>query len=108
MQHSCGAVRPIIPEFIDCGVDMLDPVQKVAGMKPENLKKDFGDKITFHGGIDTQWLLPYGSPQEALKESKYYIDTFGKDGGYILYPSREFQADIPIENIEALYNARFI
>jgi uroporphyrinogen decarboxylase len=108
MQHSCGAVRPIIPELIDCGVDMLDPVQRVVGMEPEKLKKDFGDKITFHGGIDTQWILPYGSPEEVLKESKYYIDTLGKDGGYILYPSQEFQADIPIENIEALYNARFI
>lgn len=62
MQHSCRAVRPIIPELIKCGVDVLDPVQKVVGMEAEGLKEDFGDKMTFHGGIDTQNLLPFGKP----------------------------------------------
>jgi uroporphyrinogen decarboxylase len=107
MQHSCGAIRPIIPELIDCGVDLLDPVQKVRGMEPEGLKNDFGSKLTFHGGIDTQWLLPGGTPGEVEKEARRFIEVLGKDGGYILYPSQEFQPDVPIENIEAMYRARF-
>jgi uroporphyrinogen decarboxylase len=107
MQHSCGAIRPIIPELIDCGVDMLDPIQKVVGMEPEGLKRDFGDKLTFHGGIDTQWLLPSGTAEEVEKEARHFIEVLGKGGGYILYPSQEFQPDVPIENIEAMYRARF-
>lgn len=107
MQHSCGAVRDIIPALIECGVDMLDPVQKVVGMEPAGLKKDFGDKLTFHGGIDTQKVLPYGTPEEVTQEVKYYVETLNVNGGYILYPSQEFQSDVPVENIEALYNARY-
>jgi uroporphyrinogen decarboxylase len=107
MQHSCGAIRPIISELVECEVDMLDPVQKVTGMEPEGLKKDFGTKLTFHGGIDTQWLLPNSTPEEVEKETRYYIQTLNGDGGYILYPSQEFQPDVPIENIEAVYRARY-
>lgn len=104
-QHSCGAVAPLIPEFINCGVDILEPIQKVQGLEPENLQKSFGGKIAFHGGIDTQNLLPYGSPGEIEKEVRYFIDVLGKKGGYILMGSQAFEGDVPIENIEALYNA---
>ena len=106
MQHSCGAVRPIIGELIKCGIDVLDPVQKVTGMEPKGLKKDFGDKIAFHGGIDTQHLLPNGTADEVRKESIYFIDVLNRQGGYILGPSQSFEGDVPIENIEALYSAR--
>ncbi len=104
MQHSCGAIRPIIPELIDCGVDLLDPIQKVEGLDPESLQRDFGGKITFHGGIDTQWLLPGGTPEEVAAESRRFIDVLGQNGGYILAPSQGLQNDVPVENVEALYS----
>ena len=95
MQHSCGAIRPIIPELIDCGVDILNPLQKVQGLEPEGLQKDFGGKIAFCGGIDTQWVQ---------EECRRFIDCLGQNGGYILGPSQGLQTDVPIENVEALYN----
>ncbi len=103
MQHSCGAIRPFIPGIIGCGVDVLDPIQKVLGLEPEGLKKDFGDKITFHGGIDTQFLLPNASPEEVAAECKHYIETLWKDGGYIFTASQHLQGDVPLENIIAMY-----
>lgn len=106
MQHSCGAVRLIIPEFIKCGIDILEPIQKVNGMEPEALKRDFGDMLAFHGGIDTQGLLPFGTPEEVKAETRYYIDTLGAGGGYILMASQGFEGDVPIENIEAMYSIR--
>lgn len=105
-QHSCGAIRSIIPELIDCGVDVLEPIQKVKGMEPESLKREFGDKIAFHGGIDTQSILPFGTPEDVINETKYFIDTLNVSGGYILMASQSFEGDIPIENIEALYSVR--
>ena len=104
MQHSCGAIRPIIPELIECGVDILNPIQKVEGLEPEGLQRDFGGKIAFCGGIDTQWLLPGGSPEEVKKECRRFIDCLWQDGGYILAPSQGLQVDVKIENIEALYS----
>lgn len=106
MQHSCGAVGPIIPELIKCGVDVLDPIQKVKGMEPEGLKKEFGDKIAFHGGIDTQNLLPNGEPEQVRKEAIHFINVLNHQGGYILSPSQDFEGDVPVENIAALYSAR--
>ena len=106
MQHSCGAVRPVIPELIKCGVDALDPIQKVIGMEAEGLKRDFGDKLTFHGGIDTQNILPLGTPEQVAKESRYFIETLNKNGGYIFGPSQALEGDVPVENIEAMYETR--
>lgn len=102
-QHSCGAVAPIIPQLIECGVDSLEPLQKVPGLYPEELLEHFGGKITFHGGIDTQQLLPYGTPEEVAAETDRYIQTLGQNGGYILMASQGFEGDVPIENIEAVY-----
>lgn len=104
-QHSCGAVRPLIHEFIQCGVDILEPIQKVPGLEPEGLWDDFGGKITFHGGIDTQYLLPSGTPEQVLEETERFIKTLHHDGGYILMASQCFEGDVPIENIEAVYQA---
>lgn len=106
MQHSCGSVRPIIPELVKCGVDILEPVQKLKGLEPENLKKEFGDRLTFHGGIDTQQILPFGNPEDIVKETKYFIDTLNVNGGYILMASQGFEGDVPLENIEAMYSVR--
>ncbi|WP_148410612.1 uroporphyrinogen decarboxylase family protein [Murimonas intestini] len=103
-QHSCGAVRPLIPYFIQCGVDVLEPVQKVRGLEPESLQKEFGGRITFHGGIDTQDLLPHGTADEVRAETERFIRTLHRDGGYILMSSQAFEGDVPIENIEALYD----
>ena len=105
-QHSCGAVREIIPALIDCKVDVLEPIQKVKGMEPEVLKSEFGDKLTFHGGIDTQGILPFGNPEEVKKETRRFIDTLNVNGGYILMASQGFEGDVPIENIEAMYSVR--
>lgn len=102
-QHSCGAVGPIIPELIDCGVDALEPLQKVASLEPEVLAEKYAGKITFHGGIDTQGLLPNGTPEEVRAETEKYMRILGKDGGYILMASQAFEGDVPIENIEAVY-----
>lgn len=105
-QHSCGAIRPIIPELINCEVDVLEPLQKVSGLEPEGLKAEFGDKLAFHGGIDTQGILPYGTVEDVKKEAKYYIDTLNVNGGYIFMASQGFEGDVPIENIEAMYSVR--
>ena len=105
-QHSCGAVAPIIPELIDCGVDALEPLQKVAGLEIDTLAELYEGKITFHGGVDTQWLLPTGTPQQVREETERIIRTLGKHGGYILMASQGFESDVPIENIEAVYTAR--
>lgn len=104
MQHSCGAVRPIISHLIDCGTDILDPIQKVVGMEPESLQEEFGGKICFHGGIDTQYLLPHGTPEQVHEETLRFIRTLGQNGGYILSASQALEGDIPVENILAMYH----
>jgi len=97
-------VRPIIPDLIEIGVDVLNPVQTLAaGMEPQGLKNDFGDRITFNGGIDTQELLVNSTPEELRKETGRLISIFGRGGGYILAPSHVFQGDVPVENVIAVY-----
>ncbi len=103
MQHSCGAVGPIIEDLIECGVDILDPLQKVKGLEPETLANRYGTRIAYHGGIDTQHILPVGTPKEVASEIRAYASTLGTGGGYILSPSQAFQGDIPVENILELY-----
>jgi uroporphyrinogen decarboxylase len=104
MLHSCGSVNKIIPRLIELGMDALDPIQvRAAGMKPEDLKSQFGDHITFHGGIDTQHLLPFETADVVRAETRRLIEIFGKGGGYILAPSQEFLPDISNENILAMY-----
>lgn len=104
-QHSCGAVGPLIPEFIRIGVDVLEPIQKVAGLELETLREKYKGQIAFHGGIDTQWLLPSGTPEMVRQESERWIRVLGENGGYILMASQSFETDVPTENIEAVYAA---
>ena len=102
--HSCGGIRPVIPDLIEIGVDVLNPVQALAaGMEPEGLKRDFGKRLTFNGGIDTQDLLPHCAVDEVRRATRRLIDVVGKDGGLVLAPSHVFQDDVPIENIVAVY-----
>jgi uroporphyrinogen decarboxylase len=106
MQHSCGAVGPIIPELIDCGIDILEPIQKVKGLEPEFLKQEYGDRLAFHGGIDTQSVLPCSTADEVRSETRHFIDVLNQNGGYILMASQGFEGDVPLENIEAMYSVR--
>ncbi|MDQ1256181.1 MAG: Uroporphyrinogen deCOase protein [Candidatus Hydrogenedentes bacterium] len=102
--HSCGGVRDIVPDLIEIGVDVLNPVQALArGMEPESLKAEFGASITLNGGIDTQQFLPNATPDEVRETVKRLIEVLNRDGGYILAPSHVFQGDVPIENIVAMY-----
>jgi uroporphyrinogen decarboxylase len=102
--HSCGGIRPIIPDLIDVGIDVLNPIQTLAaGMEPAALKRDFGDGLTLNGGIDTQELLPHATPDEVRRQTRWLIDILGRDGGFILAPSHVYQPDVPIENIVAVY-----
>jgi uroporphyrinogen decarboxylase len=104
MYHSCGDMRAFIPDLIQLGVDILDPIQPVGPeMQPERLKADFGARLCFHGGIDMQHLLPLGTAEEVRAEVRRYSQTLGHDGGYILAPAHLFQPDVPPENILAVY-----
>ncbi len=103
--HCCGAVRPLLPMILDAGVDMLEPIQiRAAGMDPAELKKEFGRRLCFYGGVDLQQILSRGTPQEVSNEVKRLIDILGEDGGYILGPGHTYiQVDSPLENILAMY-----
>jgi uroporphyrinogen decarboxylase len=105
MQHSCGAIRDIIPSLIEDGVDILDPIQVAAsGMELAGLVRDFGKQLCFHGGVDTQRTLPFGNVAEVRAEVRSYLDLTGKNGGYILRGSQSFIEDIPLDNILAMYD----
>jgi uroporphyrinogen decarboxylase len=105
-QHSCGAIRELIPGFVEAGVEVIDPVQvRAVGMDPAGLKKDFGQVIVFSGGIDEQELLPKGTPAMVKDEVKRMIDIMAPGGGYFLGSTHNFQDDCPTENILALYEA---
>jgi uroporphyrinogen decarboxylase len=104
MKHSCGAVKPILPLLIEAGVNIIDPVQVTAeGMNIKELKNDFGDRIVFHGAIDTQQLLPNGNREQVKKQCLETIRVMGKNGGYIFAPSQILDDDIPVENVLAMY-----
>jgi len=105
MKHSCGAIRDIIPFLIEDGVDILDPVQvAAAGMDLAGLVRDFGQALCFHGGVDTQRTLPFGSTEDVRAEVRSYLALTREKGGYILCGSQEFIEDIPLDNILAIYD----
>jgi uroporphyrinogen-III decarboxylase len=104
--HSCGSIVPIIPDFIELGLDILNPIQPMAqGMDAGFLKKTYGDRLAFFGGIDIQQLLPFGTPEEVKRNVKEKISILGKGGGYIVAPAHNIQLDTPLENIFALFEA---
>lgn len=104
MHHTCGAIAELIPEFIDCGLDILQSLQpNAAGMDLKKLKKEYGKYICFQGGIDIQNTLPFGSVTDVINETKSRIETLGKDGGYILCSSHNIPPNTPVDNILAMY-----
>ena len=101
--HSCGAIREIIPDLIETGIDILDPLQPLAaGMDSIGIKKDFGDAVVLHGGIDIQKAL-LGNREDVKAEVMKRIDAFAPGGGYILSPSNHIMKDVPVENFIDLY-----
>lgn len=104
--HSCGSIINFIPDLIDMGIDILNPIQTSAkGMNPKKLKEEYGNDIAFSGGIDVQTILPSSNPQKVRDEVFYLLETMGKNGGYILEPSHAIQSDTPPENVMTMYRA---
>jgi len=102
--HSCGAVTPFLEDLVEIGVDILNPVQvNASGMDPGWLKKHFGDVLSFWGGIDTQQILPYGTPDAVREEVRRRVDELAPGGGYVLCTVHHIQSDVPAENIVAMY-----
>ncbi|NJD01804.1 MAG: hypothetical protein FIA99_04230 [Ruminiclostridium sp.] len=99
--HSCGDIEPIIPDLIEMGVDVLNPIQPEC-MDIYKLKEKYGDRLAFWGGISTQNVLPYGTPYEVMEETKAVVAAMSKGGGYIASPAQEIQDDVPVENVLAL------
>jgi uroporphyrinogen decarboxylase len=105
MYHCDGAVAPLIPELIELGVDVLNPIQPDArGMDPRALKDAFGDRLAFHGGVDIVTTLPHGTPDEVADEVRHRVDVLGENGGYVLCSSHHVQPDTPVENVLAMYD----
>jgi len=107
MFHSCGSIYNLIPHIIEMGADILNPVQcRTAHMEPERLKDEFGDRVAFWGGgVDTQTVLPFGSLEEVRQQARERISIFGRGGGYVFAPTQDIQADVPPENLIAMYDA---
>ncbi|PWH14824.1 MAG: methyltransferase [Ardenticatenia bacterium] len=105
--HSCGAVEPLIEDFIAVGFDILNPVQtSAAGMDPSLLKQRYGDRITFWGGgVDTQRTLPFGTPDEVREQVRERIRILGKGGGFVFNTVHNVQGNVPVENLLAMYEA---
>lgn len=104
--HSCGSIIPVIPDFIEVGLDILNPIQPLAhGMDPVYLKQNFGRDLVFFGGIDVQHLLPAGTPEMIKDEVRRRISILGKNGGYIVAPAHNIQPDTSVENVLAFFEA---
>ena len=105
--HSCGAIYDLIPDLIDAGFDVLNPVQvSAAGMDAKRLKAEFGKELVFWGGgVDTQKTLPFGTPDEVYREVRERIDIFSDGGGFVFNSIHNIQSNVPIENILSMYRA---
>lgn len=107
--HTCGAVRPLLPDILDAGVDILEPIQtSAAGMAVEGLKRDFGERLTFYGSIDLIAVLSRGTPAEVRAEVLKNVRTLGANGGFIVGPGHTYiQPDVPLANILAMYETAY-
>jgi len=106
--HSDGAIRDILPDLVDIGIEVLNPIQwRCVGMDREGLKRDFGHKLVFHGAVDNQYTLPFGTVDEVRQEVLDNYRILGQDGGYILAPCHNIQAVTPPENIVAMYETGY-
>ncbi len=106
LYHTCGSVYRYIDDFIGIGIDALNPVQVTAkDMQPELLKREFGDRLAFWGGIDSHRLLPFGSPAQVAAEVKRLFEFMGRNGGWVLAAVHNVQPDVPPENVCAMFQA---
>ena len=105
--HSCGAVTELLPDFIEAGFDILNPVQCTAcGMDPKTLKREFGQHVTFWGGgVDTQGALAFGTPDEVYRQVRERIEIFGEGGGFVFDSVHNVQANTPLANLQAMFRA---
>lgn len=105
--HSCGNVRPLIPDYIEIGTEILNPIHiRATGMEPNALKQEFGaDMVFWGGGVDTQGVLPNGTPDEVKDDVRRNIEALAPGGGYIFNTVHNIQADVPPQNIVAMWEA---
>ena len=105
--HSCGAVTDLLPDFIEAGFDILNPVQcSACGMDPKTLKREFGQHVTFWGGgVDTQGALAFGTPDEVYRQVRERIEIFGAGGGFVFDSVHNVQANTPLANLQAMFRA---
>ena len=103
--HCCGNLRPLLPDILETGIDIIHPFQhSCPEMEPGMLKQEFGKDLVFWGGMDTQKFLPYASPEEVRKESLKIIKLMARNGGFIFAPTHNIQSDVPLENVFAMYS----
>jgi uroporphyrinogen decarboxylase len=106
MHHTCGSVTPIIPDMIEAGLTILNPIQPgTLDMDHAMLKDKWGKELIFHGGVSLQGPLRFGTPSEVQEEVKTCCETLGKNGGYIICSAHNLHPDMKIENIIALFRA---
>ena len=105
--HSCGSIRALIPELIEIGVDVLNPIQvSAARMDTKELKKEFGKEITFWGGgVDTQSILPRGTPEDVRSEVRRRVEDLSPGGGFVFAAVHNIQPDVPPQNVLAMMAA---
>ena len=103
LHHSCGSVYLLVEDLIQCGVEILNPIQPLAkDMEPGRLKKEFGDRIVFHGGIDTQNLLPFQEKEQIRETVEQVLDIMLADGGYIFAAAHNIQEDVAPEKLAVM------
>jgi uroporphyrinogen decarboxylase len=106
MLHSCGSVRPFMQDWADMGLDVLDPIQpRAKDMDTAAIKAQVGDRLSFHGGIDIQSVLPFGTTEEVRQEVRQRIKDLAPGGGYIVAPAHNVQGDVPPQNLVAMRDA---
>lgn len=103
--HSCGDFRAIIPDLIELGIELIGTMQPCGQMVPRELKANFGDRIAFLGGLDTQQLLPHGSPADVREGVCELLRAYAPGGGYVFMPAHYVNADVPLANIWAMLEA---
>lgn len=106
LHHDDGAMSGLLPDLVGLGIDVLNPIQwRLPGMNPARLKSEYGSRIAFHGGIDNQYVLPFGTLAEVEAEVIHCLSTLGRDGtGYVLAPCHNIQAITPVENVIRMYD----
>ena len=104
LMHMCGSIRPILGDLIDAGLTVYQVAQFTAkNMEAADLKREFGQHLTFYGGVDTQWTMPFGSPEAVRREVRERIDVMARGGRYVLSSMHYLMDDVPIDNILAMY-----